>query len=248
MKNRNFKNVFLFTLSTHLRSKSYKGISIVLALLLLIGIPAVMCLVAAFGGSKAEEVHPSPELVAVVDLAEGEKTDLGIFAMAGDENSSAEYIAADTLETANELCRDKKAFILVLEGEGGVCNMNVVMPENALLNEDAAEAYTTWLSQFTQIVAMMKAGLTEEEAAEVMMQLYMPDEPIEEDITEETDPTAAVREALSFAVPYITVMLLYFLILFYGQGTSQKVMEEKVSKLMDTFLVSVSAQDMVFGK
>ncbi len=246
MKKRNFKNVFLFTLSCQMHTKGYKGISIVLALLLFVGIAAAMCLSAAFGGGENDTVYPSPEFVAVVDSAEGAPIELGIFASLADENS--EYVLCESVEKANELCGGKKAFILLLEGEGGLCDINVIMPRNAELTESSAEAYTAWVSQFTQVIAMQKAGLDQEQMAAVMTELYEPETPLEDEPDEEADPTAPVKEALSYAVPYITVMLLYFLILFYGQGTSQKVMEEKVSKLMDTFLTSVSARDMVFGK
>jgi ABC-type Na+ efflux pump permease subunit len=43
-------------------------------------------------------------------------------------------------------------------------------------------------------------------------------------------------------------MLLYFMVLTYGQGVANSVITEKTSKLMDTFLVSVKPTAMVFGK
>ena len=49
-------------------------------------------------------------------------------------------------------------------------------------------------------------------------------------------------------LPYVNIMLLYFLILFYGQGTANCVVLEKSSKLMDTMLVSVKPEAMVIGK
>ena len=247
MKNRNFKNVFLFTLSCQMRSKGYKGLTAALALLLFLGIAAAMCLSAAFGGGETVS-YPAPEFVAVVDNAGGETVELEIFSSLGDENSSSEYVMADSVEAANELCQGKKSFILSLEGVGGACHMNVVLPENAELDADAAEAYTAWLSQLAKVVAMQKAGLDLEQITAVMSEILIPGEPVEDESLDQTDPLAPVREALSYAVPYVTVLLLYFLILFYGQSMSQKVMEEKVSKLMDTFLVSVNARDMVFGK
>ena len=65
---------------------------------------------------------------------------------------------------------------------------------------------------------------------------------------EESDGSALVQEILSMALPYVNVMLIYFLVLFYGQNTSGSVILEKTSKLMDTFLISVKPKAMIFGK
>lgn len=49
-------------------------------------------------------------------------------------------------------------------------------------------------------------------------------------------------------LPFVSLMLLYFLVLLYGQGTAASVLLEKTSKLMDLFLVSVEPTAMVLGK
>jgi ABC-type Na+ efflux pump permease subunit len=43
-------------------------------------------------------------------------------------------------------------------------------------------------------------------------------------------------------------MVMYFLVLFYGQGVANSVVLEKTSKLMDFFLVTVEPTAMVLGK
>ena len=53
---------------------------------------------------------------------------------------------------------------------------------------------------------------------------------------------------LSMVLPFASMMLLYFLVLLYGQSTAASVILEKTSKLMDLFLVSVEPTAMVLGK
>ena len=53
---------------------------------------------------------------------------------------------------------------------------------------------------------------------------------------------------LSMLLPFASLMLLYFLVLLYGQSTAANVILEKTSKLMDLFLVSVEPGAMVLGK
>lgn len=55
-------------------------------------------------------------------------------------------------------------------------------------------------------------------------------------------------DVLSMVLPFVSLMLLYFLVLLYGQGTAASVLLEKTSKLMDLFLVSVEPGAMVLGK
>lgn len=49
-------------------------------------------------------------------------------------------------------------------------------------------------------------------------------------------------------LPYLNIMILYFMILAYGQGTANSAIMEKTSKLMDLFLVSVKPGAMLLGK
>lgn len=56
---------------------------------------------------------------------------------------------------------------------------------------------------------------------------------------EPVDELAALREILNMLLPYLVIMVLYFMILAYGQGVANCVLMEKTSKLVDTFLVTV---------
>ena len=65
---------------------------------------------------------------------------------------------------------------------------------------------------------------------------------------DETDEYAAAKGVLGNLLPYLNIMILYFMILAYGQGTANNTIMEKTSKLMDLFLVSVKPGAMLLGK
>ena len=69
-------------------------------------------------------------------------------------------------------------------------------------------------------------------------------------VSEEADAMAdkTRNEILSMILPFVNIMLLYFMVLAYGQGVAQSVLAEKSSKLMDTFLLYVKPRAMVLGK
>ena len=60
--------------------------------------------------------------------------------------------------------------------------------------------------------------------------------------------TEVARAIIAYVLPFVNIMLLYFLILFYGQSTANSVLMEKTSRLMDTLLLSVRPEAMVTGK
>lgn len=57
-----------------------------------------------------------------------------------------------------------------------------------------------------------------------------------------------MKEILSVAAPYVMVLLLYFMILIYGQSVANFAILEKNNKLMDLFLVSLRPQAVLMGK
>ena len=57
-----------------------------------------------------------------------------------------------------------------------------------------------------------------------------------------------VKSTLGSIIPYLTIMLFYFMILTYGNSIALSLVMEKESKLMDTMLVSVHPESLVFGK
>ena len=70
----------------------------------------------------------------------------------------------------------------------------------------------------------------------------------EENLNDTESMLETVREILAYLLPVVNIMVLYFLILLYGQSVAGNVIMEKTSKLMDTFLVAVKPTAMVFGR
>lgn len=72
--------------------------------------------------------------------------------------------------------------------------------------------------------------------------------PVEVTVTGGQTGEGEAMGLLSMLLPFASLMLLYFLVLLYGQSTAASVILEKTSKLMDLFLVSVEPTAMVLGK
>lgn len=89
--------------------------------------------------------------------------------------------------------------------------------------------------------ALDRADLTPEQRALLTA-------PVEVTVTGGQTGEGETMGLLSMLLPFASLMLLYFLVLLYGQSTAASVILEKTSKLMDLFLVSVEPGAMVLGK
>ena len=88
--------------------------------------------------------------------------------------------------------------------------------------------------------ALDRADLTPEQRALLTA-------PVEVTVTGGQTGEGEAMGLLSMLLPFASLMLLYFLVLLYGQSTAASVILEKTSKLMDLFLVSVEPTAMVLG-
>lgn len=247
-----FRQVFSFTLKQQMNSKGYKLIMILLAVLLFLLPAVIMPLVEKFGG---EDEMTSTKLanVYVVDLTEETSFDWNIMNMAGNAvfNNISYTDCGDDITTAQSMLEaDTYGVILALEkGESGYL-ANVLLPDETELSGDDTDAFEKFINENFQMVLLTKSGLSPEQLTEIYTPTYASVEMgIEnpEDNAEE-DPFAGIRQILSFLLPYLNIMILYFLVLYYGQNVANIVLMEKTSKLMDTFLVAIKPSAMIFGK
>ncbi|MBP5490282.1 MAG: ABC transporter permease [Lachnospiraceae bacterium] len=62
------------------------------------------------------------------------------------------------------------------------------------------------------------------------------------------EDTSLVAELVKYLLPMLSGMLMYFMIMIYGQDVARNVAAEKTSKLMETMLSFVKPKDLIFGK
>ena len=261
---RGFREIFSFTLTQQLRSKGYRGITIALALLFFLLPAVIMPCLEYFGG---EDATPEPGLsgeagteaaaagvptaVYLADDSGGPAADLSFLNAVGLPGYEAlRFTVCPDLDSAlAQGAADPYSLAVHLTWTGDGYGLHVLLPEGSALTEDDAQSFAAVLSGSFDLVRAAKAGLALQES-EALFQPTMTtiDSPAAEESLEEGDGLDGVREVLGMLLPYANIMLIYFLVLFYGQGVASCVIMEKTSKLMDTFLVSVRPRAMIFGK
>ena len=243
-----FSKIFSFTFSQQIRGKSYKTSTLVLGLLCLLLPALILSLISASDRGEKDVYVESAKPAEVTIVNEGgfvydlnHASDvLGVTLVEADDPEQA---LSETKTLVVVLTRTQSETILFAGQveEGGGCTMRVLVPEDSVFSKDDASNFAY----------MLQSALFSLELPEGAVRVAVPPapEPDEEEVSAESgDGFEGLREILSYVLPYLNIMLLYFLILIYGQGVANSVIMEKTSKLMDSFLIAVRPPAMILGK
>ena len=97
-------------------------------------------------------------------------------------------------------------------------------------------------SQAVQAERLRAAGLDGSQLAALIR-------PVEMDEARITGEGEEGGDALStFLVAYILLFLVYFMVVFYGNGVMRSVLEEKTNRIVEVMVSSVRASDLMLGK
>jgi len=243
-----FFHVFSFSFTQHCRGKAYQNSSRA-GLFLCFFLPLlILVLSAALGGG--EEPIQSPQAVFVVDGV-SPLSNYSRLNEQGDPNYDGivyhQYPEGD-LEGVARILREQgeKALLLHVTRAEGRYGLELYRPSEGELSIEDASRYLDFLRENFPRLLLEAEGIEPQSLALPLELMLLPAAGIEEESP--ADPYEGIREVLSFVLPYVNIMLLYFMILFYGQGVANSVILEKSSKLMDSFLLHVDPRAMVLGK
>ena len=247
--------VFSFTFSQHITKKSYRNLTVILAVIFLILPALIMSAIEILGDDGDGEVKIScdADTVHVVDLSLYPIDDYSLLNKLGVPGfSDFSYIDYGT-ETDRAIDdAGRNTLLLFIDKPGDSYSATVVLPEASDLDMDDAEAYRRFLSDNFQYVLFSKSGIETNDigglSTPVMTEIVTATDGVDTQADEGISDSDPARAILSMILPYANIMVLYFMILFYGQGVANSVIMEKTSKLMDTFLISVKPVSMVMGK
>ena len=253
--------VFAFTLRQRVINRGWKTATALIAALCLLLPPAIMAL-CELAGSDSETELAAVSDIYLADLSGGDTFDFSMLnfcasAMSQDAYSHISYHPYKTSEEALEAAENNRgiSLALILEKRDGRYCADVILPDSSVLSMDDADGYRDFLDQAFSLVILYKSGISLTDLMALNnvsyeYSYYSSDGDTETLISGDNADSrqnldASVKDVLSFVLPFVNIMLLYFLILFYGQGTANCVVMEKASKLMDTLLLSVKPEAVI---
>ncbi len=246
---RGLGKIFSFTFVQHVKRKGYLNVTIIIAFLCLLLPAAIMPAVEYFKEDDTYESKLAKVYVIEQDGRTDEKTDYGVLNRVDAERFTdvAYEMAGSVEEAAKKAEEDDYSAVLVVDYQENSYQLDVLLPDKTELNKKDVNAYETFLSGAFRSILIQKSNLEVTQIAELTM-------PIETQVrdsstpADESDEYASAKKVMASLLPYLNIMVLYFMILAYGQGTANNAIMEKTSKLMDLFLVTVKPGAMLLGK
>ena len=262
---RNFGKVFSFSLRNQVGSKSYKIFTIVFALILLV-MPSVIMMIVA-GSKDEDEDKPlescGAEKIYIVSDFEATPNLMLLNEVTEENYKEIRYKNADSVEAALvSAAKEEKAFVLYFYPEEEYIRADIILPEvndgEETLDPETAEKFYEFMDRNTTLFSLLLTGMNQSEIASLMPgndYRTFTESGFAEGISIDESKNGSeelirdsVMEVFRIVLPYVTIMMLYFLIVAYGSATAQSMVMEKESKLMDTMLISLQPEAMVAGK
>lgn len=238
--------VFGFTLKQTIFSKTWIASTLVIACLLLVGIPLLLYFISSLGDKPEKEDDETPiRTVFVVDETEGE-VDYNVLRT---EDDDPEYISCVNMDAAiSETTGKNDAVILRVSDSEGALLTTVYLTQNTEISRSKASRLGENIEESFLLVLMQKASLTPEGVSLLSLPVMTETAAVNPDTQLESEDTGMVAEMIEFFIPYLMLMLMYMMVLFYGQSMANSVLLEKTTKLMETMLVAVNPVALMTGK
>lgn len=243
--------VYRFTLKQMCAAKSWIISTIVIALLLAVGIPLLLWATTSSADEKPEEKAGKAQIKTVLVCDETEGTaDYSSLKTLGYEK--LDYQSFDTMDAAVAGIQDADSTIIlrVTKPDDNFL-LTAYLPDSTELSRSTARSFLSFVEgNFTSLL-MQKANLQETQIAALSVPISTETEALSvetEDEGVEEEENGIVEALVNFAVPFMTLMLLYMMVILYGQSMSNTVMLEKNSKLIETILTAVHPFALMFGK
>ena len=259
---KNFDKVFKFTFKNQTSTKGYKSGTFLTAFILFI-IPVAIFLIAGYAMKNDNDELKScgADRVYVVD-PEAPKADFNILNVSGIEGyTDILYSNAETIDAALETIEDRgetKSIILQIRKQDGDLQSRIILPDSSELDKDDVKNYNDFLEQSGTITSIVASGVDMSDMTEFMKQTEYSVYDTEgyktgTDIYADSDKLAETQNAkikpgFNMALTYLCVIIIYVVIIMYGNSILQNIVLEKSNKLMDTMLISIAPQALVFGK
>lgn len=241
--------VFRFTLWQCCTQSAWLATTIILGALLLIGIPGLLLLSVQLEDDSTEDVKQPFRTVFVCDETEG-AADYNALSQVPEEETPITYTLMknfDSAKTAFEQADPNTSALLhITHGEEGYA-LNLCLADETEITQEEAYALADTIEAAFPMILVQKTQLTPEQLGVYATPVISITGQLNADGTAAEKKDIATQ-IIEFAFPFYVIMLMYFMVLFYGQSVANSVLLEKTSKLMDTMLTAVHPFALIFGK
>ena len=239
---KNWLKIFKFTLQQAIKGKKFVSTTVIIGLVILIA-AAVSKILIAGAFDKKVQINDLKNVFIVneTDLfldndsfVEKHKKDYPYLTISEVSGISAEE-AAKNPDSLPE--HSNNYIVLEIAESEDTCDLTIYLPGESSADSDNASEFAWDFSDTVKNAKIKNTGISEGNLNIAISDLHVNEITAEEAIDAEEEDSSI----LSYFVPMMVIMILYFLVIFYGQSIGQIVSMEKTSKLMEYILTLADA-------
>lgn len=237
---RGWTSVYAFTFRQSTKGLGFKLVTTLVTLIILAAFIVINVVVAK---PDKENLETSPvKKVFILDNSGLNPADYK--AMLPKEFQHIEFEAvngksSDVVKIAGANSYETLAAIISVKEDG--YELKAIIPENSKLKEKHAKTLINSMASAFETSKLMQAGLSADQLTKVL-------KPAVVSFANVGENTSEIAKVIKVVAPMVFSLVLYFMLLLYGQTVSKSVSTEKTSKLMETLLTSVHPYALIAGK
>lgn len=254
-KFRGFKNVYQFTLKNAISALNYKLLTIFVSIVI-IALAITLTIVSAKPKKtdieKRKENLSTIETVYVIDESGLAPTDYSEYIKQSEAYELEEILFDSTLSNdamfLENNTNNESSILVHIQKSNLDYQFKVTIPEGSVLDEEDVQEVVNAMSNYFNSNKLYSLDMSDE----ALGYLYTPIMANNENLGDMNEVIDKKEETvgliIKILVPLIYGLVMYFLLLSYGQSISKSVSVEKTSKLIETLLISVHPYALITGK
>lgn len=232
------KKVFRFTMQEAMHGKGFYAVTFGVSFLLLVAGITILSVVSFFQIEDEDEKDKAKiEKVYVVN-----ETDYDLSLLGEVTETQIEMSTKKPEEICKEINQSKKeeALVRIVEKKEHI-GLTMFLKESSEADESGEELLEK-ISGLVRQSQLAKNNINPESLATLMAPVQY------EYTTVGEEPQDTGSTLVKMLGPMLLILVMYFMIIVYGQSIAKTVSEEKTSKLMETLLLTVRPYDLIGGK
>ena len=239
--------VYCFTLKQICSAKGWIISTVIIALLLLCAIPLILLASSAISDSDSDDGEAKIKTVLVCDETDG-NADYSALTK-GDRFTDLTYTAYSSMDEAVAAVSDQNSTVILrVTKPDNTMLLTVYLPDDSEISRSKASSYAEYAVKMFPAVLMQKAELTPESVMLLSMPVATSASELKLDAAKDDEEKNILEEILAILLPFLMLMLIYMMVILYGQSMANSVMLEKNSKLVETVLTAVNPIALMGGK
>ena len=258
---KNFDKVFRFTFKNQADTKGYKMGTLIFGLILLF-VPVLIFGIIGLVRSKDSGLKPCNADQILVMNPLNPEADFNILNSAGIEGyTNLKYSNVASVDDAFSLVKKNgstNTLILEILPEEDSTSLRIIIPEGSKITKKDAKNFDKFEQKTQDLIAILASGadlsalaslsaMTETDIYSVKG-FNEGHSLLEQDDAYTDQVIAQIKPFFNMVLVYLITMIMYFIIIVYGNSIMQNIVLEKGNKLMDTMLISLKPQAMIMGK